>query len=379
MKKILKWTAPCLLLLTAILLFNTFRFRSRQVSVEPAHLVTINEKVAAERLAQALCFQTISSPEHSHSAEFSRLHQYLSQAFPQCHATLERETVGEYSLLYTWKGNDAGLKPLLLLAHLDVVPVEPATEKGWHAPPFEGRIADGYIWGRGALDDKASVVAILEAVEMLLNENFQLRRTIYLAFGHDEEVGGLNGAACIAALLQSRGVEPDLVLDEGGGMVDGGPLSLPGRVATIGIAEKGFVSLELSAESEGGHSSMPPPHTAIGVLSAAITRLEAEQMPGNMDGVMRQMFEHLGPEMPFARRLVMANLWLFRPLVERQLARRPAANALLRTTTAATLIEGGVKDNILPARARAVVNFRIRPGDTIASVTDHVRRGEHRT
>jgi carboxypeptidase PM20D1 len=207
----------------------------------------------------------------------------------------------------------------------------------------------------------------------LLGRGFQPQRTIYLAFGHDEEVGGIAGAAKIAALLRERNVELEFVRDEGLTITDGILPDISKPVALIGVAEKGFVSLELSVKAESGHSSMPPPHTAIGILSAAINRLEERQMPASIEGVTRKMLETIGPEMSFGKRLVMANLWLFKPLVERKLTASPSTNAAIRTTTAATIIEGGLKENILPSSARAVVNFRILPADSIERVVSHVR------
>ena len=177
----------------------------------------------AGRLAQALRFQTVSYEDTTkfRSEEFKGLHKFLEQSFPRVHSTLTKEVVGDYSLLYTWKGLEDGAKPILLMSHQDVVPVEPGTENSWTQPPFEGRINDGFIWGRGAMDDKVGVLGILEAVELLLAQGFQPKRTIYLAFGHDEEIGGRNGAVKLAALLQSRGVTFDYILDEGSAIADG--------------------------------------------------------------------------------------------------------------------------------------------------------------
>jgi len=224
------------------------------------------------------------------------------------------------------------------------------------------------------MDDKVSVLGILETVEMLLAEGFQPRRTIYLAFGHDEEVGGLNGAAKIVALLHSRGVQLEYVLEEGSAIAEGVMPGVSAPVALAGIAEKGYVSLELTVEGQGGHSSMPPTHTAVGILSTAIHNLEKNQFPTGIEGVTRKMFEYVGPEMSFGKKMVFANLWLFGPLVGRLLAASPMTNALTRTTTAATVFEGGVKENVVPTKARAIVNFRILPGDSINSVIDHVRK-----
>jgi len=258
---------------------------------------------------------------------------------------------------------------------MDVVPVIPGTENDWEHPPFGGVIADGYIWGRGAMDDKGSVLAILEAVEKLLAEGHQPVRTVYLAFGHDEEVGGASGARQIADLLESRGVSDyALVLDEGGAIVDGLVPGVAGRAAIIGIAEKGGVSLELVVEGDGGHSSMPPEHTNIGILSKAITRLEENQFPARVDGAAFTMFEYIGPEMSFGMKLLFANMWLFKPLVTKGLISDPQSAAMVRTTTAATIINGGVKSNVLPIEARAVVNFRIIPGETVETVKERVRQ-----
>jgi carboxypeptidase PM20D1 len=373
-KKISLVLALVVVVLVSVLLINTFRFKSKQVQVEPIQAVSVDPDLVAQRLSQAIRFHTISYQDttQTRAEEFLGLHKYLEQTFPRTHATLTRELVGNYSLLYAWKGRNETLKPILLMAHQDVVPVEPETLAKWEQPPFEGRIAGGYIWGRGALDDKASLLASMEAVEMLLGQGFQPERTIYLAFGHDEEVGGGAGATKIAESLRSKNVELEYVLDEGLAITEGILPDIIKPVALIGVAEKGSVSLELTVEVAGGHSSAPPPHTAIGILSMAINRLEEHQMPASIEGVPRQMFEYVGPEMPFGRKLVMANLWLFKPLVERKLSAAPSTNAGIRTTTAATIIEGGLKENVLPSTARAVVNFRILPGDSIERVMSHV-------
>jgi carboxypeptidase PM20D1 len=254
-----------------------------------------------------------------------------------------------------------------------VVPVEPGTERSWTHPPFSGAIADGHVWGRGAMDDKAGVLAILEAVEHLLGRGFQPERTILLAFGHDEEVSGVNGARNIAALLRQRGVKPEFILDEGGAIAEGMVEGVEAPIALIGTAEKGYVSVDLVAREKGGHSSMPPTHTAIGRLASVIHRLEENQMPARIDGATRKSFEVLAPEMPFGPRLLLSNLWLFDPVAERVFSGDPAGNSRIRTTTAATIMNAGVKENVLPHEARAVVNFRILPGDSVRSVLEHVR------
>jgi carboxypeptidase PM20D1 len=375
MKRLLLVVGAALLLVVGVVLVRTLRYRSVQPPVDRAPEVAI-PKGAAERLAGAVRIATISHEEPAafDAGAFQALHAYLAAQFPRVHSQLRRETVGIHSLLYTWQGSDPSLKPILLMGHLDVVPVEPGTEGKWQQTPFSGRIADGFIWGRGAIDNKLSVMGTIEAVEMLLGEGFRPARTVYLAYGHDEEVGGARGAREIAGLLKGRGVELEMVLDEGGVIGDGLFPGISAPAALVGIAEKGFVSIELSTRAAGGHSSLPPRQSAIGILSAAIARLEENPMPARLEVPTHQLFQRIGPRFPFAQRAVFANLWATRPLVTRKLEASPTTNAMVRTTTAVTMFQAGTKENVLASRARAVVNFRILPGDSIANVVDHVRR-----
>jgi carboxypeptidase PM20D1 len=375
MKKFFAVLGLALLILIAVLVIRTATLKSRQIQAEPVKDLTVDARAVAERLAAAVRFPTVSHEDGKNveAKAFLGLHEHLRQSFPRVHAALTRETVADYSLLYTWKGKNSSLAPLLLMSHLDVVPVEPGTERNWTHPAFSGLIDGGFVWGRGTLDDKVSVLATLEAAEMLLGRGFQPERTVYFAFGHDEEVGGTKGAVAIAELLERRGVRPQLILDEGGIIAEGMVPGVKPPVALISTAEKGYLNVELVAKSSGGHSSMPPRHGAIGTLAAAIQRLEDNPMPARIDGATKRSFEYLAPEMPFGSRLVLANLWLFEPLAKRQFAADPAANARIRTSTAATIFQGGIKDNVLPAKARAVVNFRILPGDTAEEILRHVR------
>ncbi|MGH7679273.1 MAG: M20 family peptidase [Gemmatimonadaceae bacterium] len=375
MRKPLYLLGAAVLLVVALVVFRTARFGSTRPAVEPAPHVTIRDGAAA-RLAGSLRIRTISNedPAAFDAQAFRNLHVYLETAFPRVHSQLRREVVATHSLLYTWLGTDTSLQPVLLMGHLDVVPVEHGTEKQWKQDPFGGLVADGFIWGRGAIDNKATVVGTLEAVEMLLSEGFRPKRTVYLAFGHDEELGGTKGAREIAALLTQRGVKLQMVVDEGGVIGQGIVPGVSAPTALVGIAEKGFASLELSVRAAGGHSSLPPPQSAIGILSAAIARLEAQQMPARLEVPTRLLFERIGAQLPFAQRVVFANLWLGRPLVLRSLEGSPATNAMVRTTTAVTVFQAGTKDNVLPAHARAVLNFRLLQGDSVAGVVEHARR-----
>ena len=372
-KKIALSVLGIFITLIAALLIRTLTFTSSQRSVEAVPPVALDEGALAERLGAAIRLETVSSKDASEVDEraLEELRAHLIASFPKAHATLSREAVAGASLLYTWEGTDPSLAPIMFLAHQDVVPVEDAA--GWTHPPFSGVVADGHVWGRGAMDDKCGVLGILEAVEHLLGEGFRPARTVYLGFGHDEEVGGA-GAVAMAALLESRGVELDFLLDEGLMITEGIIPGIDAPVALIGLAEKGYISVELVAELEGGHSSTPAAQTSVGILAKAIHALETQQLEARLDGAALAMFDKLGREMPFFQRLAFANLWLLEPLIVAQLTAKPATNAIVRTTTAPTMFEGGQRDNVLPARARAVVNFRILPGDSTESVLEHVER-----
>ncbi len=364
------------LLLIAVLLIRTLRYtrhHGEKNQVIPGDL-DIDE--AAERLSEAISFETISTQGSNDFNEdaFLKMHRFLDSAFPNIHRKLSKEIINEYSLLYTWHGKNPELKPVMYTCHIDVVPIEPGTEKDWKHPPFEGKISDGFIWGRGAMDVQGGVLAIMEAVEHLLETGFEPERTIYLGFGHDEEVDGHLGAFAIGKLLQERNVELEFLLDEGTPIVHDILPDLPNPVALVAVAEKGYLSLELSAMAEGGHSSVPQGLTSIAILSEAIHKLENNPIKGKVDGLVKRTMEAIGPQMPLLYRIVMANLWLFGGFIKRELDRMPATKAAMSTTIATTIFESGIKENVLPTQARAIVNFRIHPNDSIESVKEHVRK-----
>ncbi len=376
-RKALVLVFAALLLLAAVLGVNTWRKGSRQLAVQPLAVLPIDQAAVAGRLAEAVRLRTISTRDDArfNVDQFLALRTLLQQRFPRVHARLKRELVGELSLLYTWEGSDPQAPPVMLMAHQDVVPVAPGTEGDWREPPFSGVVKDGYVWGRGAWDDKGNLLAQLEAVELLLASGYQPPRTVYLAYGADEEVGGLRGAARVAALLKSRGIRLDFVLDEGLLVLDGVVPGLRQPAALIGVAEKGYLSVVLKVSATPGHSSMPPARgsSAIAMMSAALKRLDARHLPAGIRGVAGEMFETLAPEMGGFSRVALSNLWLFGPLVQKQLEQSASTNASLRTTTALTIVNAGNKENVLPGRAEATVNFRILPGDSKEQVLAHVR------
>jgi carboxypeptidase PM20D1 len=372
MKRLLAAVAAIAAVLIVTLSFNAVRFGSRQIDVPRNDEVAPDSMDAARRLARAVRFRTVSHQDAAQfrGAEFDHFHAFLAGGFRHL-STLKKQRINRYSLVYEWPGSETSLKPILVMAHQDVVPVDPASADQWTQPPFAGVVANGFIWGRGTLDDKGSVMALHEAAEALLAQGFRPKRTIYFAFGHDEEIGGVQGSAKIAAWLSSRGVRLESVLDEGQAVTEGIVPGFDKPVALIGIAEKGYLSLELVVKAQGGHSSMPPPHTAVGILSAAIARLEQHPFPATIPGPVREQFAFLGPEQGWVKRVLFSNLWLFAPLVKSQMEKTPSTDAMLRTTIAPTMLEGSIKENVLPMRARGVVNFRLLPG---TSSEDVIRR-----
>jgi carboxypeptidase PM20D1 len=365
--------ALTIIILLAVVAARTAAFKSRQTHAPATISYNVDVNSAAARLSEAITYKTVSGHDRSQFdfVQFSAFHAFLEKSFPRAHATLAKQVINSYGLLYTWKGSDAGLKPILLIAHQDVVP---ASDEGWNHPPFSGQIADGRIWGRGTLDDKGSLLGMIEAIEYLARDGFKPSRSIYIASGFDEEVGGREGAAKIAEHLRAQGLKFEYIIDEGMAATQGIAPGIPGWVALVGIAEKGYVSLELSTEAAGGHAAQPPRQTTVGILAAAVARLQAKPFPARLTGPAAALFDYLGPEMPFPAKMIFANMWLFGGLVKRQLSAKPVTDASIRTTTAPTQFRGSDRDNILPMLATAMINFRILQGDTVESVIKRVTK-----
>ncbi|GAA5074365.1 M20 family peptidase [Nocardia iowensis] len=327
----------------------------------------------AERLAAALRCVTVSTddPDQVDDHAFAQLSAHLEQSFPLVHAELELERFG-HSRLYRWPGAEPERVGAILLAHQDVVPVD--DPQRWTHPPFAGVVDDEFIWGRGAIDDKSRVLAILEAVESALAAGIRPRHTIFLAFGHDEEVFGDTGAVHMAQRLRRLGVHADLLLDEGGMITEGVAAEVAQPVANIMVGEKGYVTVRLSVDERGGHSSMPGKQTAVGRIARAVSRVQDHPMPLRMTPVTADMLARLRQAMPASRRRLLGLAGIAGPLITRVMAMRPQTESMVRTTTAPTVIRGGVKANVLPQHAEAFVNFRILPGDSVRSVLAHCRK-----
>ncbi len=375
MKRFIQVLGGGLLLLIAVIVGRAVILTPSAPSPGPTTERPVDAGGIASRTSQSIRFKTISkqAPQTLDPGPFEAFIKWTTLTYPEVHQKLEWERVGTYSLLYTWKGSNPSLAPILLTGHYDVVPVIPGSEADWAYPPFEGAIADGYVWGRGALDNKSAVVTIYEAATLLLTEGFKPKRTIYFAFDHDEEIGGQEGAGAITELLRSRGVELEWSLDEGSFLIQGLMPGIAAPIASINVAEKGYLTLDVVAKGQGGHSSMPPPHTAVGKLAAVIVKIEDNPMPGGIEGLMAEGLDGIAPHAQFGFRIILANRWLFDPLLEIALSSTGAGNAMLRTTIAATMLSGSVKENVLPIEAVATINFRLHPRDTVDDVIAHLQ------
>jgi len=383
MKKLLALSAVIILSVLSLTIVRTWLHQAGsqdQIPEQSAEATAgldstqLDIKAISQRLSEAIQIKTISySREHKPGPEFNEFISWLKLNYAEVFAQLELTVLNDYTLLLRWEGQNSN-SPVLLSAHYDVVPVIPGTAKLWQQPPFSGHIDSTHIWGRGALDDKSAVIALLEATSLMLKQGISPKRTVYLAFTHDEEIGSEKGSKAIAEYLQANNIKLAWSLDEGSfvlsDMIDGMPMP----VASINVAEKGYLNIELSVQGEGGHSSVPPKQTAIGVLSQAVSRVQNSPMEGGLEGVSAEMFDVLSRYMPFRQRFFFANRWLFNSALEKQMSEVSFANAMLRTTTAPTMISGGVKENVLPIYTSANINFRLHPRDSVEKVVDHVQK-----
>jgi len=358
----------------AIIIINTVSYSSKQISVSTFNKFKISDDVI-QRLSDITKITMTSYPSHVDTAAFLEYHSYVDSIFPLIDSLLKKTTVNQFSRIYKWQGRNPNLKPYLLMAHLDVVPVEKESQTLWTEPPFSGKIKDNFIWGRGTLDGKVSAMGILETAEILLKENYEPQRTIYFAFGHDEEVGGKNGAQAIVEYFLQKKITFEYLLDEGSLILENALPGLTRPLALIGTAEKGYCTLNLAVNLEhGGHSSMPPPETAIGILSHALATLEDHPFPAAISQNAQELFDHIGPEMSLPNKAIFANLWLFKGVLKSQFEKSAASNAMIRTTIAPTMLEGGVNDNVLPTNVSATINFRIIPGQTSETIIEYLNK-----
>lgn len=334
----------------------------------------VDADAVAQHLGQAIRFRTVSHQEaaENDAAAWEAQRAWLATTYPAFHAIARREVLPSGAMLYAWTGSDPSLPPIILMAHQDVVPVAPETLNLWKAEPFSGDVRDGSVWGRGAIDDKGSLVSIMEGAEALAKSGFKPRRTILVVSGQDEEAGGA-GAREIAALLKSRGVHAQFAIDEGMVVVQDYPATHK-PAAIVGVSEKGIVTLLITARSAGGHSSAPPKDTAAVSVARAVVAINDHPFPLKLDELNRKSMKAMAADMPFMQRMAVVNDWLFAPLLVKVIGATDQGRATLHTTTAPTMLSASPKSNVLPPVATARINFRIAPGDTPQSVLDHARK-----
>ena len=347
---------------------------------EPLPQETVNVQRYRENLSKAVQFKTISYRESDRVdwAEFEKFHKFLDEAYPLIAKNLEKEIVPPANLLYRWKGTRSDLEPIALLAHQDVVPVSEGTEEDWIHDAFSGHDDGEFIWGRGTVDMKNHLIAVMESVEALLEDGFVPERDVYLLFGDNEEVvaNAENGAHDLMMTLKNRGITLDSVIDEGGAMI---PINVPGVLENkyltgIGVAEKGYSDIEIVVNAKGGHSSQPPVHTALGEIANVIRDLERNQFKAYLNENMKSLFDAIGRECTFPVRLITCNMPLLYPAILEVAKKIPFAACLVRTTTAVTMAQGSPAANVLPQRAAITVNFRAMPGTTKQDLIDHIQK-----
>ncbi len=374
-KKILLWFGIALLALIAIVLFNTFRTKPWPIKTSDVVLLPLPDS-AVQHVSQAIQIPTISISDSSaiDTAAFTAFNHFIERAYPLIHQNLSKTFINRFSMVFEWKGQNATLPPIILMGHYDVVPVEASALDKWTVPPFSGTITDTCIWGRGAVDDKCGVMSILEGAEAMLRKGFTPQRTIFLCFGHDEEISG-RSAGSVVQYLEQKNVRAEMVLDEGGQLSESRLKDVKRPIAVIGVAEKGYASFELTVEKEGGHSSMPAKETAIDILTTALYKLRKKIPSLKLTPQLREFLERVGSSSDnFINKMAASNLWLFRSVIKSKLAAEPEGDAMMHTTIVPTIIQSGIKDNVIPTDAKAIINSRILTGETSKTVEDYIRK-----
>ncbi|KPH12697.1 M20/M25/M40 family metallo-hydrolase [Chryseobacterium sp. ERMR1:04] len=398
MKKILLIILGILIVLIIVLLVKTFMypFKKTNATATEGWKVTRNDS-AIQRFSNGIKIATISTGELGdfNYSTFDTFKEYLKKSYPELYQNTENYEVNKYGLVFKLKGSQPNLEPILFLSHMDVVPPGDADIKNseenifrpndkalpritkvaedWDYAPFSGAVANGRIYGRGAIDMKGMLFSLLESMTSLIKSGYVPQRDMYLAFGFDEEVGGQKGAVQIADHFKKLGLKFDAVYDEGGLILEKGSVKgIDSDVAVIGCAEKGFLSAKIKVKGLGGHSSMPPMESAIGKAAIIMQRLEKSQMKPEITPLIKEFFDTIGGVMPFTSRLAISNQWLLKSLLLSQLEKNNSTNALIRTTTALTMMKGSDAPNVLSPEVEFVVNFRILPGNTIKEVKQHI-------
>ncbi|HHT16619.1 MAG TPA: M20/M25/M40 family metallo-hydrolase [Papillibacter sp.] len=356
----------------AVILIRAARFKPPAERSEVPEEVAFDREGAVSALQELVRCRTVSYYDHTleDDAEFEKFIALLPTLYPEVARVCSLTRLPDRGLLYKWEGEEQD-EPVILMSHYDVVPVN---EEGWTKPPFDAVIEDGVLYGRGCVDTKLTMNGVLFAANHLIAQGFKPNKDIYFAFSGGEEVNGL-GAVHIVDWFKERGITPAFVLDEGGAVVEKVFPGVSRPCALIGTAEKGVMNVEFRVVSPGGHSSAPKPHTPIGILSRACTRLENRPFKVHLAGPAAKMFDTLGRHSSFIYRLIFANLWCFGGILS-LLAKKSGGemNAMMRTTVAFTMASGSQAPNVIPPSAAFVANLRLNPHDTIDSAVAYIKK-----
>lgn len=363
--------AALIVFLTTIVV-RTLAFKPKKEAETASECEELDREKTIRNLQELVKCKTVSrsARDQEDECEFEKLYALLPELYPNVYNRCELIKFEDRGLLYRWKGKKQG-EASVLMAHFDVVPVN---EELWQKPPFEAIIEDGYMWGRGTLDTKATMNGILSAADILIEKGFTPENDIYFAFSGGEEVNG-NGAVNIVNYFKENGIELSMVLDEGGAVVENVFPGVSEPCAMIGIAEKGMINLKYKVASNGGHASAPKPHTPVGILSSACCRVEKKPFKAHISTPVAKMFDTLGRHSSFAYRMIFANLWCFKPILD-LFAKKAGGemNALLRTTVAFTQMQGSDAPNVIPPSASMISNMRLNPEDTVDSAFEYIKR-----